>query len=426
MAVIENICFYNNGVRRMKFGMMAVAAIAAVGGMTATAGEVAPCEMSFGNWPSGCGPKEVGARIVKQFLSTEPEGYQAKGFTGHKYGEGVYVAYSVSSLWVNAIEYARLTGDAALQLRLVTLLQPFYPGGAKQHKVTKPRHVDFNVFGAVPLEVAVVSGDKRALEMGIRYADDQWAPPRANDLDGYPKWLRSHYVPAEKQLEYLKEGYSGLTRLWIDDMYMMGLLQTQAYRATGERKYLDRVAKEMCLYLDRLQLDNGLFNHAADVPMRWGRGNGWMAAAMPMILQYLKSEDKHYSRVHAGYLRMMETLLETQRPDGLWGQLVDDPSSWGETSATAMFAYSFIMGVKHGWLDAARYAPAARKAYLAVCGKMDALGNVADVCCGTGARNDRQYYYDRRKINGDPHGQAPMLWCVNLLLARTPHAERAP
>jgi rhamnogalacturonyl hydrolase YesR len=182
----------------------------------------------------------------------------------------------------------------------------------------------------------------------------------------------------------------------------------------------------MCLYLDRLQLDNGLFNHAADVPMRWGRGNGWMAAAMPMILQYLKSEDKHYSRVHAGYLRMMETLLETQRPDGLWGQLVDDPSSWGETSATAMFAYSFIMGVKHGWLDAARYAPAARKAYLAVCGKMDTLGNVADVCCGTGARNDRQYYYDRRKINGDPHGQAPMLWCVNLLLEWPPRAESAP
>lgn len=375
-----------------------------------------PVRDAFGAWPKGCGPKEVGARIVKQFLSTDPEGYQAKGFAGHKYGEGGYVAYSVASLWVNALEYARLTDDPGLQGRLEQMLHPFYPGGAKQDKVAKPRHVDFSVFGAVPLEVAVLSGDERAREMGLRYADDQWEPPRPDDLDNYPAWLRSHYVPAEKQMEYLKNGYSGQTRLWIDDMYMINLLQSQAYRATGDRKYIDRAAKEMCLYLDRLQLGNGLFNHAADVPFRWGRGNGWMAAGMPMILQYMEPQDAHYGKILAGYRKMMETLLKLQRPDGLWGQLVDDPESWAETSGTAMFAYSFIMGVKHGWLDAARYAPAARKAYLAVCGRMDALGNVADVCCGTGAKNDRQYYLDRQKINGDPHGQAPMLWCVNLLL----------
>jgi rhamnogalacturonyl hydrolase YesR len=114
---------------------------------------------------------------------------------------------------------------------------------------------------------------------------------------------------------------------------------------------------------------------------------------------------------------MMEKLLELQRDDGMWGQLIDDPGSWGETSGTAMFAFAFIKGVKNGWLDAAKYAPAARKAYLAVCATMDELGNVAGVCIGTGAKNDRQYYYDRRKINGDPHGQAPLLWCVNELIS---------
>ena len=67
-------------------------------------------------------------------------------------------------------------------------------------------------------------------------------------------------------------------------------------------------------------------------------------------------------------------------------------------------------------------SPSARKAYLAVCETMDADGNVASVCCGTGAKNDRQYYYDRKKINGDPHGQAPLLWCVNALIGYdTPH-----
>lgn len=40
----------------------------------------------------------------------------------------------------------------------------------------------------------------------------------------------------------------------------------------------------------------------------------------------------------------------------------------------------------------------------------------ADVCIGTGKKNDRQYYFDRAKVNGDPHGQAPLLWlCAELM-----------
>ena len=368
--------------------------------------------------PPEADPVKVGRKIIAQFMSTEPDKYQAKGFNSpYPYGQGINVSYSVASIWLNALTYASLIGDKPLEGELVKMLEPYYPGGAKENRVLKMRHVDFNVFGAVPLEVAILTGEKRALELGLRLADDQWEPPRPDDLEHFLKGLRSHYVPADKQLEYLKRGYSGQTRLWIDDMYMINVLQTQAYRATGRRIYIDRAAKEMCLYLDKLQLENGLFNHAVDVPFRWGRGNGWMAAGMPMILQYLKPGDAHYEKIHAGYIKMMETLLSLQRPDGMWGQLIDDPESWGETSGTAMFAFAFIKGVKLGWLDAEKYAPAARKAYLAVCAKMDELGNVADVCIGTGAKNDRQYYYDRKKINGDPHGQAPLLWCVNELIS---------
>ena len=367
-------------------------------------------------WPKGTDPKEVGLRVIRQFQSTDPEGYQAKGFTGYKYGGGEYVCYSVASLWVNALEYSEIVGDKVLQKELVDLFKPFLPGGAKQDKVTKPRHVDFNIFGSVPLEVYLLTGDETARKMGLRYADDQWEPPRPDDTDCMPKWLKSHYVAPEKQLEYLKDGYSGQTRLWIDDMYMINVLQTQAYRVTKDMSYIRRAAKEMVLYLDKLQLENGLFNHAADVPFRWGRGNGWMAAGMSMILQYLKPGDEHYDRILEGYRRMMTTLLGHQRPSGLWGQLVDVPESWDETSGTLMFAYGFLMGCRHGWLDAAVYAPAARRAYVAVASRLDEYANVPDVCIGTGAKNDRQYYFDRKKINGDPHAQAPLLWCVNALL----------
>ena len=372
---------------------------------------------AFQNWPKGLDPQTVGGRVVLQFLSTEPECYKPNGFDGKEpYGGGGYVAYSVASLWVNAMEYALLTSQRNLKTELCKKFDPFLPKRAKADKVTKPRHVDFNVFGAVPLEVAVLTGDEKAKAMGLRYADDQWEPPRPNDLDVFPRWLKSHYVAPDLQREYLKNGYSGQTRLWIDDMYMINLLQTQAYRVTNNRQYVARAAHEMALYLDKLQLENGLFNHAADVPFRWARGNGWMAAGMPMLLQYLRPEDENYARILEGYRKMMETLLGYQRPSGLWGQLIDEPESWDESSGSLMFAYAFIQGCRFGWLDTARYAPAARRAYLAIASRLDEHGNVPDVCQGTGAKNDYNYYLARKKINGDPHGQAPLLWCCNAFL----------
>ena len=43
-------------------------------------------------------------------------------------------------------------------------------------------------------------------------------------------------------------------------------------------------------------------------------------------------------------------------------------------------------------------------------------GDVEEVCVGTNKKNDLQYYYDRPRITGDYHGQAPMLWCAYALL----------
>ncbi len=100
----------------------------------------------------------------------------------------------------------------------------------------------------------------------------------------------------------------------------------------------------------------------------------------------------------------------------MWRQLIDGPDSWPETSGTAMFTFAFITGVKEGWLDGATYGPAAKKAWIALTGYLDENANVREVCEGTGTKNDRQYYLDRKRITGDFHGQAPVLWCASALL----------
>ena len=369
--------------------------------------------------PAAAEPKAVGRTLAEHFLETPPDKYGPRGVT--RAYKSDHVPYAVVSLWINALAYAQNVGDRQLLDRLVAEWKPFADGGAKEPMRSAPYHVDFTVFGAVPCEIYLRTGDEAALKLGKRYADAQWTMPPADYQEKLPKFLRGkHFLSEEEQRDYLKRGYSPQTRLWIDDMYMITVLQTQAYRASGVRKYMERAAKEALLYLDKLQLKDGpvkgLFYHAPDVKYVWGRGDGWMAAGMALLLKHLwaSSEDEH--RILEGYRMMMSALLKYQREDGLWGQLVDGADSWSETSGSAMFCYAFIEGVKNGWLEPEIYGPAARKAWIALCGKLDEYGNLKDVCIGTGKKDDRQYYLDRPRLIGDPHGQAPMLWCVNALL----------
>ena len=206
------------------------------------------------------------------------------------------------------------------------------------------------------------------------------------------------------------------TRLWMDDMFMITAVQAQAYRVTQDMKYITRAAREMVVYLDSLQLDNGLFYHAPSAPYCWGRANGWMAVGMAELLRILPETNPDYAEIMAAYLKMMKTLKETQNEKGMWRQLVDDPELWEETSGSAMFTYAMIVGVKKGWLDAKEYGEVARKGWIALCSYIDKAGDVKAVCEGTMIKNSREHYINRLALTGDLHGQAPVLWCAYALV----------
>jgi rhamnogalacturonyl hydrolase YesR len=118
----------------------------------------------------------------------------------------------------------------------------------------------------------------------------------------------------------------------------------------------------------------------------------------------------------AGYKLMMAALLKYQGADGMWRELIDHPEAWPESSSSAMFSFALITGVKHGWLDAAAYAPAARRGWIAVAGYVDQNHDVTQVCTGTGKLDNMQYYLDRKRETGNLHGQAPVIWAATALL----------
>lgn len=344
----------------------------------------------FSNWPEGASPEVVGERLAENFLDRK-----------FRFQEGQFgrLIYPEVCAWYGALKVADLTNDDDLSEKLIRHYDLFLtPEGSKY--IVDRAHVDYRVTGVVPLEIYIQTKDEKYLKDGIRWADAQWEDPTA-------------------------DGITKEARYWVDDIYMISSLQVEAYRATGELKYLDRAALTTATYLDKLQEPNGLFHHAEDSPFFWGRGNGWYAAGMAELLSELPEDNQYHKRIMRGYRTMMESLLKYQSEEGLWRQLVDKPESWLETSGTGMFTFAMVTGIKNGWLEADVYGPAARKAWLALVNEIDAEGNVQNVCVGTnkafkevGPDLDKQleFYLGRDRDTGDLHGQAPVLWTAMALL----------
>ena len=351
----------------------------------------------FENWPTGTSPQEIGRRVSERFIASPHPNYIPTTPPSE-------ITYQEVCTWYGALTFAELTKDESLTKALADRFEPLF--NVEAYLVPNPVHVDATVFCAVPLELYRQTRERKYLRLGLPIAERQWETPAAEQLAKLPADLRG----------WIAQGLSPQTRLWIDDMYMITMVQTQAFRATGERKFLDRAANEMVFYLQQLQRPNGLFFHAPDVPFFWGRGNGWMAAGMAELLRALPADHPQRGEIMAGYHKMMKTLLDCQAESGMWRQLIDDPASWPESSCTGMFAFAFITGVKEGWLDPATYGPAARKAWLALTACLEPNGDIRDVCEGTNKQNDRDYYLQRKRLTGDMHGQAPVLWSASALL----------
>jgi rhamnogalacturonyl hydrolase YesR len=372
-----------------------LASLAMLTGCSTTSAEPQPAALAkknyFSDWPEEADPARVGRRIANNFV--------ARGFDFQLNPSHRWIIYPEVCAWYGALQVAQLTADQSLQQQLIGKFDQFRtPEGA--NRLSPRSHVDYRITGVVPLEIYLINGDASYLSLGRDFADKQWESTTP-------------------------DGITTEARYWSDDLYMLPVLQVQAYRATKDPKYLDRVALTMVAYLDKLQQPNGLFLHSPDSPFYWGRGNGWVAAGMAEVLSVLPPEHRHYARIMQGYRSMMAGLMKYQKTDGLWLQLIDQPDFWPETSGSAMFTFALVEGVKRGWLEAPTYGPAARKAWLGLVSYVDTSANVRETVVGTNKASkevgpdldvQKKYYFDRPRKTGDLHGQSPMMWTAAALL----------
>lgn len=331
----------------------------------------------FSNWPENADPQKVGDALAAHFVQSPHLST---------------IVYPEVCAWYGALTYAETTGNRALQSQLQNRYQKLL-APENQSLIPDREHVDYEIYGVIPLHTSMETDDASTRSAGLHFADRQWSNPQP-------------------------DGLSGETRYWIDDMYMITILQLEAYRATHDTKYVDRAAQEMVAYLRKLQQPNGLFFHAEDVPFYWGRGNGWVAAGMTEMLLSLPADHPLRGEILAAYRKMMAELAKNQNSDGMWRQLIDHPESWEESSSTGMFTFAMVQGVRRGWLAEETYGPVARRAWIALAGFVDQNADVTNVCAGTNKQNSYDYYLARPRKTGDFHGQAPVLWAARALLEK--------
>lgn len=336
-------------------------------------------------WDESTSPETVGRKITEDIFTRDE-------FMMYVSNHCTAVHYAEACAGFGAARLAGWLKDTDT----LTKLSERYMKVIEGRVVNTANHVDANVYGILPLELYIQTRDQTFFKQGIELADIQWENP-------FP------------------DGLTRQTRFWVDDVWMIGSLQVQAYRATGNLVYLERAALELDAYVKRLQQPNGLFFHGENAPFFWGRGNGWVAAGLAELLSELPEDNAHYASILTGYRKMMNALVHYQSKDGMWRQLIDNEKAWEETSSTAMFGYAISVGVREGFLSKTKFPEAYQNAWLSLVKYITKEGKVTNVCAGTGQSQDADYYLSCPKIIGDFHGQAPILWfAYGLLVMQEP------
>lgn len=190
--------------------------------------------------------------------------------------------------------------------------------------------------------------------------------------------------PDEKKIARAKEvmEYQMSTRpddylWWADGLYMVMPVMTKLHKLTGNPLYLEKL-HDYFAYAKKLMHDSetGLFfrdakyiypKHKSANGLKdfWARGNGWIFAAIPKVLEDLPANDPHRREYVQIYQDMARALAGAQQADGYWTRSILDPAHapGPETSGTAFFTYGYLWGINNGLLDKATYLPVVRKSW---------------------------------------------------------------
>lgn len=231
-------------------------------------------------------------------------------------------------------------------------------------------------------------------------------------------------------------------QMWLDGLYMaqpfyaeytLRYVNNQDYR---RKLFADIVHQFETVYHYTYDVETGLLRHAWDSSHEmfwcnpatgqsqhaWGRALGWYMMALVDTLEILPAGEGREALEYL-FLDLWYALKEYADPStGMWYQVLDCPGREGnylEATASAMFVYAWLKGVRLGLLDDRIDARAAYRALLRTfVTEEDGLVSLHRCCevAGLGGKQNRsgdyEYYINERVRDNDPKGIGPLIWAA--------------
>jgi len=186
-----------------------------------------------------------------------------------------------------------------------------------------------------------------------------------------------------------------------DGVFMSIPILGKAAKLTGDRKYCDMALRHL-RFMQAMDLrPDGLYRHSpTSEDTAWGRGNAFPAIGLALTLTDCATDHPAFAPMLQEFKKHIEKLAPFQDQFGMWHQVIDEPGSYAEFTATAMIGISMLRGVRNGWLDAATYQPRIDAAWRAVSTRISSTGELIDVCESTNKQPTFQDYLKREAIMG--------------------------
>ena len=232
-------------------------------------------------------------------------------------------------------------------------------------------------------------------------------------------------------------------QMWLDGLYMAEPFAARYALEWGDEadreEALDHIARQYLLAA-RYMRDpaTGLYYHGWDEAKEqvwadpvsglsqnfWGRAMGWYAMALVDVLDYFPEDHRDHEALVRLFQQYAEAVVGVQDPvTGVWYQVLDLPTREGnylESSASAMFTYALLKGVRKGWLPRSTFLAPGVRAYRGLVHEFvrvgdDGLPSVTQVVsvAGLGGDNDRdgtvEYYLSEPVVADDPKVVGPFI-----------------
>ena len=215
----------------------------------------------------------------------------------------------------------------------------------------------------------------------------------------------------EGGIQHKCTGCENKEQLWDDTLYMTVLFMAKYGVIFDKKEFLEESEYQFLLHIKYLSdRQTGLWYHGWSFERGdhfanalWARGNSWLTAGIPDYLEIASPTGATRKFILQAYCRQAKALLSLQDESGLWHTLLDDKSSYLESSASANFAYRFLKGVRLGVLSK-DYENSANRAISALLDCVNEQGVVEKCSYGTGMGMTLQDYRDI-PICPMPYGQ---------------------